>query len=108
MGEVIDFPTGKKKEMKVNVELDVDPQTLLEHAIVMLWAKLGGFGLKLEAYTYHMCFMAFCDMCFSNMEIERFSVDDKSFAIVDKLLIKEMKDYINDIRSKEIDPKNDK
>lgn len=108
MGDVIEFPSGKIKEMKVSVEIDADPQTLLEHAIVSLWMKLGGFKLKIDAYSYHMCFMAFADMCFSNMEIERFAVDDNGFAMIDNQLLKELKEYMNDVRSKTTPPTNDK
>ena len=108
MADIIEFPSGKKREIGVSVEIDADPQTLLEHAIVSLWMKLGGFKLKIEKYNYHMCFMAFADMCFSNMEIERFSVDENGFAMIDNRLLKELKEYMDDVRSKATPPTNDK
>jgi len=108
MAEIIEFPSGKRKEVEGSIQVDADPQTLLEHAIVSLWIKLGGLKLKIEAYTYHMSFMAFADMCFSNMEIERFAVDENGFAMIDNRLLKDLKEYMNDVRSKTTPPTNDK
>jgi hypothetical protein len=99
MGEVIDFPIKNKRLEEVKVELEPpDPQAILECAIVELWEKLGGFKLKMSKKEYLLAFLAFSDMCFGNMEVNRFTVDENGMAQAHPKFINEMKGFMYGVR----------
>lgn len=107
MGDIIKFPEGGKKK-GYQVEVMLDPQLLLEAAIVNMWERLGGFKLIIHEKDYLMGFLMFADICFSNMESENFKVDDQGKAYVHPEVYDDLKGLINGLRPKGDDPSNNK
>jgi len=108
MGEVIEFPIKNKRLEEVKVELEPpDPQAVLEMAIVELWTKLGGLKLRMNKQDYLMAFLAFSDMCFSNMEINRFTIDEDGVAKAHHEFIEELKGFMYGVRLTTKPPTND-
>ena len=98
MGDVIEF---KPKPLNIKVTLEeVDPQLLLECAIVEMWHHLGGNTIEDESFLYHVWFLQFSDICFSSMETGAFSVDEDGIIGVDKLLLESLTEAINEFKRK--------
>lgn len=96
MGDVIEF---KRKPLNVEVTLDdLDPQLLLECAIVEMWQQLGGTDAEDDSFTYHLWFLKFSDVCFSAMEKDLFTVSKDGVIGIDSDLVKMMKENINDLK----------
>jgi len=99
MGDVIDFRTRLKTNEEVRVDIDVDPQTRIEKGIVSLWQSLGGFDIELEEFDYLMVFMAFSDICFTELERDNMSILDDDKIIVQPALHNKLKGIIDAIKT---------
>jgi hypothetical protein len=98
MGDVIDFKSRNKISEELDIVLEQDPQTQIEKGIVSLWQSLGGFDLELNDFDYLMVFMAFSDICFTELERENMSVHEDNKISVDPKLHAKLKGIIDAIK----------
>lgn len=98
MGDVIDFKSRNKISEELDIILDQDPQTQIEKGIVSLWQSLGGFDLELNDFDYLMVFMAFSDICFTELEKETISIYDNNKLTVEPQLHAKLKGIIDAIK----------
>jgi len=94
MGDVIDF-----RPKDTRVELTLDPQVMIESAIVQLWEHLGGFEMELDEFSYLMCFMAFSDICFVQLEKEQMNVHKDGYMSVQPKILDDLKGLIDGIKT---------
>ena len=100
MGEVITFkPKTVTTNEEMRVDIDVDPQTRIETGIVSLWQSLGGFDLELDEFDYLMVFMAFSDICFTELERENMNIHEDNKISVDPKLHNKLKGIIDAIKT---------
>jgi len=100
MGEVITFkPKVVKTTDEIKVQVDLDPQTQIEKGIVSLWKSLGGFDLEIEEFDYLMIFMAFSDMCFTELEKETITIYEDDKITVEPQLHDKLKGIIDAIKA---------
>jgi len=98
MGDVIDFRSKQKLNDEVRVDVEVDPQTKIEKCIVSLWKALGGFELELDEFDYLMVFMAFSDVCFTELENENMTVTEDDTLTLKPQLHDRLKGIIDAIK----------
>ena len=99
MGDVIDFKSRNKVSEELDIILEQDPQTQIEKGIVSLWQSLGGFDLELNEFDYLMVFMAFSDICFTELERENMNIHEDNKISVDPKLHNKLKGIINAIKT---------
>ena len=99
MGDVIDFQSRSKISEDLDVILKEDPQTQIEKGIVSLWKSLGGFDLEIEEFDYLMIFMAFSDMCFTELEKETITIYEDDKITVEPQLHDKLKGIIDAIKA---------
>jgi len=99
MGDVIDFRSRVKLNEELRVNVEVDPQTKIEHCIVTLWKSLGGFDLELDEFTYLMVFMAFSDICFTELENENMNVHENGTMSIKPELHERLKGTMNGFKT---------
>ena len=99
MGDVIDFQSRSKISEDLDVVLKEDPQTQIEKGIVSLWKSLGGFDLELDEFDYLMVFMAFSDICFTELERENMNIHEDNKISVDPKLHNKLKGIIDAIKT---------
>lgn len=99
MGDIIDFPTGKRQE-GFQVEIVSDPQVLLEKAIVKSWNKMEGHDMitNISQEDYLLGFLQFADICFSAMQDDYFKVDEAGKSYIHPDIYDELKEHMNAIR----------
>jgi len=98
MGDVIDFKSRNKISEELDIVLEQDPQTQIEKGIVSLWQSLGGFDLELNDFDYLMVFMAFSDICFTELERENMGIHEDNKITVDPKLHAKLKGIIDAIK----------
>ncbi len=99
MGDVIDFKSRNKVSEELDIILEQDPQTQIEKGIVSLWQSLGGFDLELNEFDYLMVFMAFSDICFTELEREKMTIHEDNKISVDPKLHTKLKGIIDAIKN---------
>jgi hypothetical protein len=99
MGDVIDFKSRNKISEELDMVLTQDPQTQIEKGIVSLWQSLGGFDIELAEFDYLMVFMAFSDICFTELERDNMSILDDDKIVVQPALHTKLKGIIDAIKA---------
>lgn len=100
MADIIDFKP-KQRELEVDVELEEDPQLLLEIAIVQLWHDIEGptlFKFIGDSKLYHVMYLQFSDTCFQALESGLIEVFEDGDVIINPELLETMLETMKNFR----------